>query len=96
MINIYLLAVLLIVEKKKSYNNQMKKIFLYVFLILMFCNVGFADHQVDHWVNLKCKHHDGSGDIEIKFDKASIKSYVKLNYDWEVIVGRFIKLTKNK
>jgi glycosyltransferase involved in cell wall biosynthesis len=41
-------------------------------------------------------YHSFKKIIEIKFDKASIKSYVKLNYDWEVIVGRFIKLTKNK
>ena len=41
-------------------------------------------------------YHSFKKIIEIKFDKASIKSYVKLNYDWEVIVGRFIKLTKHK
>lgn len=34
--------------------------------------------------------------VKLDFDKAKIKNYVKENYDWEVIIGRFIKLTKNK
>ena len=41
-------------------------------------------------------YHSFKKILEIRFDKASIKSYVKSNYDWEVIVGRFLKLTKNK
>ena len=47
----------------------MKKLSLYVFLVLMFCSNSNSDHQVDHWVNLVCKYDDGSGNIEIKFDK---------------------------
>jgi len=30
------------------------------------------------------------------YDSAMIKSYVKTNYDWEVIVGKFINIIKNK
>ena len=51
----------------------MKKFLAILVLGLFWCNVGFVDHQVDHWVNLKCKHHDGSGDIEIKFDKKNLR-----------------------
>jgi glycosyltransferase involved in cell wall biosynthesis len=34
--------------------------------------------------------------INEKYDKNLIKNYVKSNFDWEVIVGKFINLTKNK
>jgi len=34
--------------------------------------------------------------INKKYNKKRIKAYVKSNYDWEVIVGKFINLTKNK
>ena len=34
--------------------------------------------------------------VRLDFDKAKIKNYVKENYDWEVIVEKFIKLTKNQ
>ena len=34
--------------------------------------------------------------INEKYDKSLIKNYVKANYDWEVIVDKFINLIKNK
>ena len=34
--------------------------------------------------------------ISEKYDASLIKNYVKRNYDWEVIVGKFINLIKNK
>ena len=34
--------------------------------------------------------------ISLDFDKSRLKNYVKENYDWEVIAGRFIKLLKYK
>ena len=54
----------------------MKKLSLYVFLVLMVCSNSNSDHQVDHWVNLVCKYNDGSGNIEIKFDE---KKLIEIN-----------------
>ena len=34
--------------------------------------------------------------INEKYDSSLIKNYVKKNYDWVVIVGKFINLLKNK
>ena len=34
--------------------------------------------------------------INEKFDSSLIKNYVKKNYDWVVIVDKFINLIKNK
>lgn len=34
--------------------------------------------------------------VNEKYDSKAIKSYVRSNYDWEVIVDRFIRILKNK
>ena len=34
--------------------------------------------------------------VNEKYDSKNIKNYLKSNYDWEIIVARFIKILKNK
>ena len=34
--------------------------------------------------------------VNEKYDRKNIKNYLKSNYDWEIIVARFIKILKNK
>ena len=34
--------------------------------------------------------------VNKKYDSKDIKNYLKSNYDWEIIVSRFIKILKNK
>jgi len=50
----------------------------------------FADNEKNSFYNAFLKI------INEKYDKNLIKNYVKSNFDWEVIVGKFINLTKNK
>jgi hypothetical protein len=54
----------------------MKKILTILIASMMVCSNSNSDHQVDHWVNLVCKYDDGSGNIEIKFDK---KKLIEIN-----------------
>ena len=47
--------------------------------------------------NEKNSFNDGfSNIVNEKYDSSQIKNYVKENYDWVVIVGKFINLIKNK
>ena len=67
----------------------MKKLLGIVVLGLIFCSKTYADHQADHWINLICNYSDGSGNIEIKFDKNNFKEYrplfVKKIRDYKII-----------
>ena len=67
----------------------MKKLLGIVVLCLIFFSKTYADHQTDHQINLICNYSDGSGNIEIKFDKNNFKEYrplfVKKIRDYKII-----------
>ena len=71
----------------------MKKLLGIVVLGLIFCSKTYADHQADHWINLICNYSDGSGNIEIKFDKNNFKE-VKYAIVWN-LPNHILKQLKN-
>jgi len=50
----------------------------------------FADNDKESFFNAFVKI------VNEKYDSKNIKNYLKSNYDWEIIVARFIKILKNK